>query len=312
MNIFTLISPLVIVAFIGFLLTKRAWFLKAQIDALTKFTFNIAIPAFLFQQLASADLSNIDLNIYAAFYIPVLLIYAIAWAVNYYFHQHVNHDISASAVYGFGASYSNNVIIGMPIALMLLGEQVLPTIFLVVSLHSAILIGVTSLLSANTCQFNWRSFLKQTLLNPLLIAITGGFLVNLMSFTLPTIINNSLLLLGKPAITLALFLLGASLAFYKIRSEVKFIVFASVLKLLILPSLILVSSHIIFQFSPLITMTLVILSTSPTGVNAYLIAKQHNKHEDTCAGIVVVTTLMATIAIPLWLWVLSQLFELTL
>jgi malonate transporter len=193
---------------------------------------------------------------------------------------------------------------------MVLGEQVLPTIFLVISLHSALLIGITSLLAINIKQFNWWIFLKQTFYNPLLIAITGGFIVNLMTIKLPVIVNNSLLLLGKPAITLALFLLGASLAFYKIRNEVKFIVTASLIKLVLLPTLILLTSHFIFQFSSLITMTLVILSASPTGVNAYLIAKQHAKHQETIAGIVVITTLMSIVSIPLWIWGLSSFFTL--
>jgi len=310
MAIFTVISPLIIVGFIGFLLAKSAWFSKEQINTLTKFTFNIAIPAFLFQQLANADLSTINFNIYSAFYLPLLLVYGLAWAINYYFHKHLKRDLPASAVYAFGASYSNNVIVGMPIALMILGEQALPTIFLVVSLHSALLLGITSIIAVNIAQFNWRIFLKQTFFNPLLLAITGGFIINLMAITLPTIIDDSLLLLGKPAITLALFLLGASLAFYRIRSEVKFIITASILKLLLLPSLILLTSHIIFQFSPLITMTLVILSASPTGVNAYLVAKQHAKHQETMAGIVVVSTLLSIVSIPLWLWGLSYLFNL--
>lgn len=128
MAIIALISPLIIIGFIGFLLAKNAWFDKAQIDTLTKFTFNLAIPAFLFQQLANADLSTINLNIYAAFYLPALLVYGCAWALNYYFHQHLQHDLPASAVYALGASYSNNVIVGMPVALMVLGEQVLPTV----------------------------------------------------------------------------------------------------------------------------------------------------------------------------------------
>tara|TARA_R110000737_G_scaffold255344_1_gene264493 strand:+ start:131 stop:1072 length:942 start_codon:yes stop_codon:yes gene_type:complete len=305
MAILALISPLIMVGFIGFILAKSVWFSKAQIDSLTKFTFNIAIPAFLFQQLASADLSTIDVNIYGAFYLPVLVVYGLAGAINYYFHQRLQGDISASAVYAFGTSYSNNVIVGMPIALMVLGEQVLPIIFLVISLHSALLIAITSILAVNIGQFNWRLLLKQTLYNPLLIAITGGFIINLMAIKLPIIINDSLLLLGKPAITLALFLLGASLAYYKIRREVKFIITASVLKLILLPSLILLTSHVIFQFSTLITTTLVILSASPTGVNAYLVAKQQGKHQETIAGIVVVTTLMSIVSIPLWIWVLT-------
>lgn len=310
MTIIALISPLIFVGFIGFLLAKKAWFSKAQVDALSKFTFNIAIPAFLFQQLATADLSTVDVTIYAAFYLPVLIIYGLAYAINYYFHQHLNHDLPASAVFGFGASYSNNVIVGMPVALMVLGEQVLPTIFLVVSLHSALLFGLTSMLAVNISNFNWRVFLKQTFYNPLLIAITCGFMVNLLAIQLPSVLNNSLLLLGKPAITLALFLLGASLAFYRIRSEIKFIISASALKLVLLPSLILLTSHLIFQLPTIVTMTLVILSASPTGVNAYLVAKQQAKHQETIAGTVVVTTLISIASIPLWLWGLSTWFTL--
>ncbi|TWX72884.1 AEC family transporter [Colwellia sp. C1TZA3] len=310
MEVLTLISPLIIVGFIGFVLAKRNWFNKAQVDTLSKFTFNIAIPAFLFQQLANADMSTINVNIYSAFYLPLLLVYGLAWTINYYFHQHLKRDLPASAVYAFGAGYSNNVIVGMPIALMVLGEQVLPTIFLVISLHSALLIGITSVLAVNIAQFNWWEFLKQTFYNPLLIAITGGFIINLMTIKLPVIINSSLLLLGKPAITLALFLLGASLAFYKIRNEVKFIVTASLIKLILLPSLILLTSHFIFQFSAITTMTLVILSASPTGVNAYLIAKQHAKHQETIAGIVVISTLISIVSIPLWIWGLFSVFTL--
>ena len=50
MDTFTLISPLIIVGLVGFLLAKFNWLNKAQVEAITKFAFNIAIPAFLFQQ----------------------------------------------------------------------------------------------------------------------------------------------------------------------------------------------------------------------------------------------------------------------
>lgn len=194
----------------------------------------------------------------------------------------------------------------MPVALMILGEQVLPTIFLVVSLHSALLFGLTSMLAAKSGQFNGLKFLKQTFYNPFLIAIISGFLINLIGITLPSIINDSLLLLGRPAITLALFLLGASLAFYHIRSEIKFILSASILKLILLPLVVFITCYHVMHFPAIITATLVILSASPTGVNAYLIAKQQGKHQETVAGIVVVTTALSIVTLPIALWLLSN------
>lgn len=306
MSIIAIISPLIIVGLIGYLTAKKNLFSKTQIDTLSKFTFTLAIPAFLFQQLASADLSTIDASIYVAFYIPVLLVFLLAWLCNFYFHQKLNGSSPASAVYALAASYSNNVIVGMPVALMILGEQVLPTIFLVVSLHSALLFGLTSVLAAKSGQFNGLKFLKQTFYNPFLIAIISGFLINLIGITLPSIINDSLLLLGRPAITLALFLLGASLAFYHIRSEIKFILSASILKLILLPLAVFIACYHIMHFPAIITATLVILSASPTGVNAYLIAKQQGKHQETVAGIVVVTTALSIITLPIILWLLSN------
>lgn len=304
MNILAIISPLILVGLVGFISSKNDWFSKSQVDTLAKFTFNLSIPAFLFQQLASADLSNVDFSIYGAFYGPVLIVYCLAWCINYYFHQQYKHDQIASASYALGASYSNNVIVGLPVSLMVLGEEVLPVVFLVVSLHSALLFGITSFLSVQGKSFHWSMFFKQTLYNPLIIAISAGFMVNLMALSLPQILNDFFLLLGKPAITLALFLLGASLAFYRIRSEIKFIICASVLKLIVLPFLVFISARYIFDFNSLIITTLVILSASPTGVNSYLIVKQHQKHQQTVAGSVVVSTVISIVSIPVWLLLL--------
>lgn len=307
MNIIAIISPLVLVGLIGFISAKKKLFDKSQIDTLSAFTFKIAIPAFLFQQLANADLSEINLKIYGAFYLPVLIVYLIAWLSNYYFHQKQHHDNAASSVYALSASYSNNVIVGLPVILMLLGEQALPIVFLVVSLHSVLLFSLTSAIAAKEQNFNGLNFLQKAFYNPFIIAIFSGFILNLLNITLPHVINESLLLMGKPAITLALFLLGASLAFYEIRSEIKFISYAAFLKLLALPLFIFIASHMVFQLSTLATTTLVVLGASPTGVNAYLIAKQHIKHQETTAGTVVVTTLISIMSIPLWLFLLPHL-----
>lgn len=306
MKIFFVISPLIIIGFIGFLTTKYNRFNKAQIDSLSKFTFNIAIPAYMFQLLANTDLSKVDLTIYAAFYLPIVLLYALAWSANFYFHQNFKTSTPASAIYALGCSHSNNVVVGMPVAIMVLGEQVLPIISIIISLHAALLFGITSLLTANEKNFQWQKFFKQIFYNPLLISVVSGFTFNLLGFHLPSIINDSLLLLGRPAITLALFLLGASLTFYKINSEIKFILFASILKLILLPLMVFSSCHFIFQFDSLTTTILVILSASPTAVNAYLVAKQQTIHQDTVAGIVVVTTLLSVVTLPLWIWLLSQ------
>ena len=305
MNIIDVISPLIIVGLVGFISTKSQWLSKVQIETLTKFAFNLCIPAFLFQKLVNTDLANLDIKIYAAFYLPVLFIYLIAGLTNYYFHQNHQKDTAASAIFALAASYSNNVIVGIPVVMMVLGEQALAIVFLIVSLHSAMLFGLCSALTSKAASFNWQSFIKQTFYNPLIIAILSGFIFNLLSIKLPYFIDESLSLIGRPAISLALFILGASLTFYRIKDEIKFICFATTLKLLLLPLMVYLSTQYVFNFEQMTVTTLVILSACPTGVNAYLIAKQQTQHQQTVAGTVVASTITSIITIPFWLWFLS-------
>jgi hypothetical protein len=49
---------------------------------------------------------------------------------------------------------------------------------------------------------------------------------------------------------------------------------------------------------------LVLLSASPVGVNAYLIASQLNTHQVTLAGAVVLSTVLSVVSFSFWLAVL--------
>ena len=317
MNILSIISPLITIALLGFICTKSRWLTKEQINALSKFTFSLSIPAFLFYQMVKAEFSTqINPQLFAAFYIPVLTCYLITYLLNFFFYKekHVNSsqndrnkNSAGSAVFALGSSYSNNVIVGLPVLLSALGEKSLGIIFLIVTFHSAMLFTLTGIIAANaknkqnSTQFNYLNFIKQTINNPLIISILLGLFVNIIGITLPDFINNSLDLISKPAIPLALFILGASLTFYKVRQELTFISIACVSKLVLLPTLVLFASQEIFKLDPFIVTVLVILSACPTGVNAYLIAVNHQHHQQTVAGTIVMSTLISSVTIPLWL-----------
>ncbi len=319
MNVIAIIAPLIFVGLLGFICTKIRWLSQDQLNTLSRFTFSISIPAFLFYQMARADFSSqVSPQLFAAFYLPVLTCYLISWLINYYFYGHKinkkaaqpsNKNSAASAIFALSASYSNTIIVGLPVLLAAIGEQVIGIVFLIVTFHSAMLFALTAALAAKRTNTDkeknkylyWLGFIKHTLNNPLIISILSGLLVNVLGLSLPIFLQESLALIGKPAITLALFILGGSLAFYHVRQEITFISIACISKLILLPSLVFLTTHYIFELQPLIITVLLILSACPTGVNAYLIAITHQQHQQTVAGTVVVSTLLSTITIPLWL-----------
>jgi hypothetical protein len=253
--------------------------------------------------MATAKLDHsISLGFFFAFYLPVLFCYFIAATSNYFFYKKSPKSYQASAVFALGSSYSNTVIVGLPILLSLYGEQAMLLIFAIVTFHSAMLFTLTSAISAKEKQTNWLRTLTNTFKNPLLVSIVGGALFNLFNIPLGEIINQSLSLLAKPAIALALFVLGASLSFYPLKTEMKFVCLSSAIKLILLPFLVYVSAHSVFNLTTVQLNTLVILSACPTGVNAYLIAKNFRNHEQIVASTVVITTLLSVFSLSFWLW----------
>jgi malonate transporter and related proteins len=306
MYIAEIISPLIFIASLGFICAKTKWLTKSQLDGISKLTFNLCIPAFLFFSMANTKLSqSLELGFFLAFYLPVLLCYFIAAIINHLFHTKYHHNRQASTVFALASSYSNTIIIGLPIIIMVYGEQAMMLIFAIVTFHSAILFTLTSAFSANNAPLKWNKTLVKTFNNPLLISILAGALINLLGLTLPTILNESLRLLTKPAITLALFILGASLTFYPLKKGLTFVSISTVIKLILLPCFVYLSARYAFQLASLQIKVLVILSACPTGVNAYLIAKNSHYHEQSVATTVVASTFLSIISLPFWLWWLN-------
>ncbi|GAA5131590.1 AEC family transporter [Thalassotalea piscium] len=316
MNIIEIILPLALICFLGYGCAKHSWLSKADIDAISKLTFKLLIPAFLFQKMATTELAgNVNINYFFAFYGPLLFSYSIAYLINYSFHtEHKTHS-APSSVFALGASYSNTVIVGIPVLIAAFGDNSISLVFLIITFHSALLFTLTSVLAINSQRQNdpnkvkdaiWHKLAQQTLLNPLVASITLGLIVNLLPISLPAVLNNTLILLGSPAIALALFLLGCSLTFYRIKQQKYFITFATIMKLIVLPALVYITSKHLLKLPYEVICTLVIISACPTGVNAYLIAKIQNIQRETVAGTIVASTLCCLITLPCWLWLLSK------
>ncbi len=306
MNIADIISPLIFIASLGYICAKTKWLSKTQLDGISKFTFNLAIPAFLFIKMANANIDkNLSLTFFLAFYLPVLCCYALAATINFYFHPQLSKNFNASAVFALGSSYSNTVIVGLPILLAMYGQQALMLIFAIVTFHSAMLFTLTSVIAAKNQQNSWLKTLINTFKNPLLISILLGALVNLLHIPMPNMLSQSLLLLSKPAISLALFILGASLTFFSLKAQLSFMSISSFIKIILLPLLVYFCATNLFALPEIQRNVLVILSACPTGVNAYLIAKNFNAYEQTIASTVVFTTIISVISLSAWMWWLN-------
>ncbi|WP_404339068.1 AEC family transporter [Pseudoalteromonas mariniglutinosa] len=305
MHIFSIIFPLIFIVLIGYLSSRSKFLSQAHIAGLSKFTFYISVPAFLFLNMTQANLTkSISLTSFSSFYLPVISTYFFAYFID---HAVLNKQSTAShhAVFALGSSYSNTVLVGLPIIIAAIGQQMVGMVFMIITFHSALLFTLTFLLSARSQQtFQWRSFTKSMILNPVVLSISLGLLLNVSTLTLNQNIVNGLALLGKPAISCALFVLGANLAFYKVSDNLQGALIATSLKLIILPACVYLFATYIFALDKPTRNVLVLLSASPLGVNAYLIANQIKQLQATLASTVVLSTVLSVISFSVWLTIL--------
>lgn len=306
MHIFSIIFPLIFIVALGFSCCKLKFFQQQHIAGLSKFTFYISLPAFLLLNMSQIDLQqSISLSAFLSFYIPVLSIFALGILVDrFYLAKQKNYQ--QHSVFGLAASYSNMVLVGIPIIIASLGKEMIAIAFMIITFHSTLLFALTFLIGAKGSQhaFSWSNFAKSMVLNPIVLSIGCGLALNVLGIKLFTNLANSLELLATPAIACALFVLGANLAFYKIAANWQPALVASLLKIFLLPASVLLIGSYVFALETQILTVLVLLSASPVGVNAYLIACQVGQHQVTLASAVVLSTVLSVISFTFWLAIL--------
>ena len=297
------IIPLALICVLGFTSVKVNLFSKPQIDALSTFCFSLLIPLFLFKSTSQADLTAaLSISWFVTFYSSILLCFTIVFVVTRWRAlQQQQDDITRSLVNGqaamksLAATYSNTVLVAIPVLVGLVGEQVAGQAFVLIAFHSAILFTLVELM---VNKVKWSTVLS-SLKNPIVMSIAAGLLFNLSGLTLPTLILAPIEQLGLAAIPLALFGLGASMNFLPIKGNRLEAVLLSTVKLVILPA----TTYFIGQWMELSNqalLILVLLTASPTGVNAFIVATKHQTEEGISATTVVLSTVLCVISISFW------------
>ncbi|BAJ02699.1 AEC family transporter [Shewanella violacea] len=307
MFIVSIIFPLIFMVGLGYLLTHIKYLSREHIAGIGKFAFNISIPAFLFLNMYKAPLEqSLNITELMAFYLPVLAVYGIGFLACKLFRRGNDKVQAHSAVYALGCSYSNTILVGLPIIIGALGESMMGNVFVIITFHSALLFALTFLIASKGAGqgFSWPSFTRSILFNPVVMSISMGILINALGFNLPDELMSGLSLLAQPALACALFVLGANLSFYSISQDWKFSALACVIKLLVLPALVYFFGHYGLGMVGDSLALVVLLSASPLGVNAYLIATQLKVQQSVLASTVVLSTVLSVFSFGFWLWFL--------
>ena len=136
-RILALTAPLFLLVLLGYTLTRWGRWPKPVADALTRFVFSVAIPALLFRLMSDfSRLPPVDARLLIAYFGACMLVFLLGRLIA---ARLFRMDGVAQAIFGLGGIFANNVMLGIPLAKVTLGEQSLPVISLVLVFNALVL-----------------------------------------------------------------------------------------------------------------------------------------------------------------------------
>lgn len=303
----TLSIPFFSLIFLGMGCRMIGFFDDNAAKILSRFAFFIVLPAFMFINVASNDASQIlNWGFIWRYELSTLIIFiSSAWLGTLFFRLTTRE----SGVLGLASSYPNYGYMGVPLAIMAFGpEAALPMALLLI----ADTIVLLALVAAFIAPRQGNPFLvglnivKTMISNPLLISLVFGVIFAVTGIKLPVILDNLVNIIAGAAAPTALFALGVTLYGQPIKSAVGEIGLISIWRLIAHPIL-LIAIFAIFPGQDIMWVNVAILSASlPVAANVYMLAQHYNHYVGRTATSCLVSTIIATVTVPVFLYLLME------
>ncbi len=301
------ILPVFLVIGFGFFAVWRGWFTDDAVDGLMVFTQKFAIPCLLFRAISTLDLEqNFDLALLGSFYTGALIGFSVAFLGARYIFGRGWED---SVAIGFCGLFSNSLLLGLPITERAYGANALESNYAIIALHPPFCygVGITAMEIAKNRGSSVaalpRKVLKAMFSNALILGITLGFAVNLLSIPVPTVLWDGIDLMIRAALPAALFGLGGVLYRYRPEGDMRTILFVVGVSLVLHPTVVwFVGSA--NNLSVDAFRSAILTAAMAPGINAYVFANMYGRAKRVAASSVLLGTALSILTVWVWLAIL--------
>lgn len=308
LEILGITSPLFAAMGLGFIAVRLEFFSKADIRVLGRFVISVALPALLLKALSERSFADIlNVTYLTGYGLGSLTALGFGVGIAYFVKK---QSLQASAVVGMGMSLSNSGFIGYPVVLQFLGPSATVAVALSMMVENLLILPLVFALADahasdgrarkwhETLSVIFRGFLK----NPLILAITAGFLCSMLGLKLPMPIARTIDMFAMASGAVALFVIGGTLVGLRLKGASANIVLICVGKLLLHPLAVFLALLILPPMDPILHRAAIILACVPM-LSIYPILAQKYGQEEWCAAALLAATVtsFATISVMLWL-----------
>jgi len=295
----------------GYGASKLNWVKESTVDGLSDFTYHFAVPVMLVQTISRSSLPDqvpwaFLFSYYGASFSVMTLGFLSCRTL-------LRRDFGDSAMHGFTSTFPNTVLLGIPVVLMAFGEEATVPLFLIISLHSTLLLPVITTLmeiakgrNASLSKVT-RNALLGIATNPIILSLVSGILMNLLNLRLPGPLDPVAELMGDTVTPCSLFALGATLTRFQIAGRWKDMGMVVLAKLLLQPMIVAFLALVVFQLEyGLWVHVAILIAAQPVGVTPYLFASRYQVNVALASNAMLITTLLAPITLSTLLWLFHR------
>ncbi|WP_370676478.1 AEC family transporter [Pleomorphomonas sp. PLEO] len=307
------VLPIFLLILIGYLLV-RFGVMKAEVgDALSDFVFTIAMPTLLFKTVAVAHVEGSSpWTIWVAYFAGV----AVTWTAGHLAVTRLfGRDARIGVLAGVSSAFANNLFIGLPLVQRIVGDDGVVALSILLCAHLPVMmIAGTVLMEQAERQTSGRpaqpisAILKQVgrnlVRNPLVVGLVLGSLWRISDLPLTGVIGTVVNDIGDIAGSAALISLGMALMKYGISDGIGPALVTSAFKLFLLPASVYAASRLL-GLDATWTAALVLTSSVPTGINAWLIANRFGVGHGLASSSITITTAVGVVTTTFWAWLLG-------
>jgi hypothetical protein len=303
--VFSALLPVVLLIVIGVLAGRAGWIREEAIKDLSNLVFMVLTPALLFRTMSTVHVEQLNFKPVALYFVAALLLYGAMLVWQGWSRR--------AAVLALAVTFSNTVMIGIPLIGLAYGQAGLVTLFTLISVHSLVLLTLSTVVLELVAAREERAAgqggqrhmaltvlaaVKSGIIHPVPLPIILGLLFAQTGLVLPEVVDKPLHLLGSAFGPVALVLVGVTLTQVQVGPYLKAALGISLLKNGVLPLLVaLLGLGRGMQGLPLTVM--IVTASLPMGANVFLFAQRYEVAQDLVTASLAVSTVIGLATVSL-------------
>jgi predicted permease len=300
---FSVVAPICIYILLGIIVKKLKLIGEAGLSQTNKLVYSLFFPTVMFVNIYNSSLET-SLNFELVLFLLIMFTIVFILLVLLIPLFTKERPVQASIIQGIYRA--NSLLYAIPIITTIYGPENVGVAAVSVSLIVPIsnVFCVILLESKRGNKANFGKIVLSLIKNPIIIGALLGLFVKLIDITLPSILKEVIVDMSKVVNPLALILLGAGLNFGNIRKDKYHLLLVCISKLVLVPMFFVFVGYW-WGFREIELATIFALSSVPTAVSSYVMAKEMGADGPLAGEIVAFTSTLSILTIFLWMLLLT-------